>query len=636
MVFFLIFLVEDLNNSNLSDIESYREDFENYIVRGKTLFYKDAVSAELYLNKALLLAERFENRRDIVRASIHLGEVLNFRSAVEAQRTLLEAEAQFEYLEDDSLYCVLIAQIGHFYLRWDDYAQSSYYYSKYLQFVEDNPELADPGTMAPVYVVEKQYEKALASFRLILEKQAKEEPHHIPATLSEMGNIHYQRKQYDSARIYYHRGMALARTHADDRSLGFLKDNVGLTFFKQGNYDSAIFWQRQSLRHREKVRSDLGITTILNNMSATFLALNSYDSALYYAKQNYPICRRFGRMRALEEVTETLTRVYGYLGMPDTSIYYLKRYTQYRDSIEQTHRNHTAVRMSLNFDINQQKLENKLLKVENKNFMFFMILLGFFMVVIVGFLFFLWRTNKTNKRLVVELKRANQTNKKLFSIISHDLRNPIGALKGVLDLHQTKKLSDEEFISLSPDLCIETNGAYLLLENLLYWAKTQIQQGKYLLEIKKCDLHKIAEEQISGLRILLRRGMLHCTNEIPKNTNLQSYPQEIGLVIRNLLANAIKYTPAEGKITLKILENTENTLKLAIQDTGTGMTEDEQKKMLDQQISFSKAGLRGEQGVGLGMKLVFETLNKLGGKLKLKSAKGKGTSIYITLPLSLS
>jgi len=232
------------------------------------------------------------------------------------------------------------------------------------------------------------------------------------------------------------------------------------------------------------------------------------------------------------------------------------------------------------------------------------------------------------KKRSIELEQLNQVKDKFFSIISHDLRSPMTALGGTLDLLNKQRLTAEEFASLTQALRIQFNHTKTLINNLLDW--TLLQMDKLNVQHIPVQLSSIAEEGFEALRSLYPKS-IHFENRIdPKFTGVGD-PNILSLVLRNLLLNAIKFTETGGRIWVEASERNDEIV-VSVSDNGTGIQPEVQEFLFTKTSSYSTRGTANEKGTGLGLILCKEFVEKNGGRIWFESKPGLGSTFYFTLP----
>jgi signal transduction histidine kinase len=227
------------------------------------------------------------------------------------------------------------------------------------------------------------------------------------------------------------------------------------------------------------------------------------------------------------------------------------------------------------------------------------------------------------------LKEVNQTKNKLFSIIGHDLRGPIGAFQGLLKLFKEGEMTKEEFLGFVPKLKTDIDNIAFTLNNLLSWGQTQMNGSFTTPGITSLD--HIVAENISLLSEIATNKSITFINRIEPNTITYSDGNQINIVVRNLLSNALKFTPENGTITIGAIQKTQ-CWEVHIRDTGVGMNEETLGKIFKKDSTHSTYGTNDEKGTGLGLSLCKEMVEKNNGNIWADSAVNKGSSFYFTVP----
>jgi signal transduction histidine kinase len=227
-----------------------------------------------------------------------------------------------------------------------------------------------------------------------------------------------------------------------------------------------------------------------------------------------------------------------------------------------------------------------------------------------------------------ELERLNQVKDKFFSIISHDLRSPINALSGLLDLLDKGAVKPEELPNHVSELKVRFNHTRTLLNNLLDW--TLLQMDKLNLQAAKIDVSKIVDENIQLLSAVQTKK-IRLINKIPSPAIAFADSNTTNLVIRNLMTNAIKFTNDGGEVVIASQEK-DNHWIISVRDNGVGMNSDVIKILFDKTAPYTTRGTANEKGTGLGLILCKEFVEKNGGKIWVESEEGGGSTFYFTLP----
>lgn len=228
-----------------------------------------------------------------------------------------------------------------------------------------------------------------------------------------------------------------------------------------------------------------------------------------------------------------------------------------------------------------------------------------------------------------ELNKLNQVKDRLFSIVSHDLRSPLNSLKGTLTLMEMGALGENELQHFTGELNKELAYVLELLENLLKWAKAQMEGIEP--QTKQINLYKLVKTNIGLLRPVAEKKMIHLMNEVAEDVEAWGDEEMIKLVIRNLLSNAIKFTKASGHITVQCRHMT-NELEVAIIDNGVGISLEKQVALFNTDTHFTTQGTQSEKGTGLGLLICKEFIEKNNGRIWVESELKKGSIFRFTLP----
>lgn len=230
-----------------------------------------------------------------------------------------------------------------------------------------------------------------------------------------------------------------------------------------------------------------------------------------------------------------------------------------------------------------------------------------------------------------ELKELNQTKDRLFAIISHDLRSPINSLKGLMSLMWGKNISTEEFFKFSKKLKHGIEHAHFMLHNLLDWANSQFHGMKT--NPQYLELVVLALENQLLFQEVSQNKNIQIIIDIEIDIKVYADEDHVNLLLRNLLSNALKFTEAEGVVRI-CAKSIEKYCEISVADTGIGMSVALVENLFNTLSGHSQEGTNGEKGVGLGLTLCKEFVEKNGGIIRVESKEGEGTTFYFTLPLN--
>ena len=244
------------------------------------------------------------------------------------------------------------------------------------------------------------------------------------------------------------------------------------------------------------------------------------------------------------------------------------------------------------------------------------------------------KRKKAEKKLTIskkKLKEANDSKDKFFSIIAHDLKNPFNALIGLTDFLEVNgnNISSNHMKELIHTMGEVSKQGYNLLENLLQWSRTQMSNLKVLIE--PVNLGEIIHENILLLKNNAEAKGITITCDDCTNVRAMGDANMISTVIRNLLANAIKYSYRNGNIIFRCSQNDKDVF-VSVVDQGKGIEPDDLEKLFKIDENYSTPGTEKEVGTGLGLVLCKEFIDRCKGKLMVNSQPGVGSEFTFSLP----
>ncbi len=229
-----------------------------------------------------------------------------------------------------------------------------------------------------------------------------------------------------------------------------------------------------------------------------------------------------------------------------------------------------------------------------------------------------------------QLEQSNAEKNKLLSIISHDMRAPFINIKDYLSLLNQVDINSQERQELEGELLKATDQTVEMLSNLLNWSRSQMDGVAAALN--EANLLNILIKTIEIEKTLAAKKRIALSYQIDDNINVVADTNMLQLVVRNIISNAIKFTPEGGQINIDTQVLT-NECRITVTDNGTGIDPDK-KNTLFSMTSGSTFGTNNEKGVGLGLPLCKEFMEQQGGRINFDSTPGQGSSFYIFIPLA--
>jgi len=242
------------------------------------------------------------------------------------------------------------------------------------------------------------------------------------------------------------------------------------------------------------------------------------------------------------------------------------------------------------------------------------------------------RQSKELREQSKELRELIATKDKFFSIIAHDLRGPLGGFMSLTELmaEESEIFTPDQQKEMNIDLYHSARNIFNLLENLLEWSK--MQQGQTLFQPQSVDLKKQMDVCLTPLKSAIQEKAIQIIVDISDYQYVFADTNMLQSVIRNLVSNAVKFTPRGGIVNVSAGLNENNTSVIVVKDTGIGMNNTLRANLFKLSSNVSRPGTEGEQSTGLGLLLCKEFVEKHNGEIWVESEEGKGSSFYFTLP----
>jgi signal transduction histidine kinase len=422
------------------------------------------------------------------------------------------------------------------------------------------------------------------------------------------------------------------------------------TFHINKKYDSAFYYYNLGLKIAEENNAVYEVLTVIRNLSILFLDKGNTKKALELSKYGYNVAKQ-NSFPLYVAIFAGLAGDFSYKigNYKDASDYYITR-TLYHDSIYSPIKiTETQIQnKQLIFDLLKNEKESKEQQLNYSRIIFSLIIFFIFLGAVAGIWFFKANNkmlNITNKNLVEKnsiieeqnekLQDLNATKDKFFSIIAHDLKNPISAYKlsSSYIVDNFKDLTNDEIFELIYESNISAKTLYKLLEDLLTWARSQ--SGKLGFFPESCKISNLVDNNISLMRNNALQKNIELINLSDDSSECFIDVYQIDTVVRNIISNAIKFTNPGGKIKITSFQpESEGFIGLQITDSGIGMSKDQIQRLFKIDNSNLSQGTAGESGTGLGLILCKEFIEKNQGSIIVESEINIGTSFKILLPKS--
>lgn len=544
-------------------------------------------------------------------------------------------------------------RLGEFEFRQSNYARAVEFSTRALKLAEQSQ---DSLAMAPVYRVLgnintfgfKQYDKALKYQLLALSIYEKKKDMRSIASL--YGNVTWiyanTNQNLAEALRMAKRGAHIADSLHNHQLLSYNYNSLGLIFKSLGNLDSALYYLDKSNEAGSQIM-DRGVISYNNSIKGhIYLLKKDFKKAQEVFNQAEQLSRALNSREVLKQSYLGLAQTYEALGNYTLAYAYQTKFTELKDSL--VNWEITQKSLMMEYELNEQRREIKIADLQQaalqagREKVIYVSLLSTGITSLLIIIILIIRNNRqeirANEILLekneeiarqnLKLKEANEIKDKLFFIIGHDLRGPLSGFKTLLGMVTRKELSYEEFKKLAPHLNQNVIGLSETMDNLLLWSGSQLHGWQH--EPVDFYFHPIIEKVFSLYAELALRKNISMTNDVSSDLRVHADKNQMELVVRNLIHNAIKFTPDGGRILVSSGAS-QNFAEISISDTGVGMDEEKLSSLFARTGLHNTRGTEGEQGTGLGLTLCEEMVHTNGGRITVTSKPDSGTTFHIFL-----
>lgn len=454
-----------------------------------------------------------------------------------------------------------------------------------------------------------------------------------------LGEIAFEQSQFKKAVSIFEELIKLP-----EEKYPFLKKskvfyNLALCYMFLNQFKKAEPYLTESLKLKEQQKDTIGMISDYTGVAVLYYEQYKDDVAIPYYEKAYQLSKNVKDLESKWRATFNMAVVEENRKNFKKALIYRKESEKWKDSLTDQNKIWEVAQLEKEFAVKEKQKEVILLQTENKakvierNGLLYSALT---LLILLGITFYFYKEKKNTNKIIVAQKEGldelNATKDKLFSIVSHDLRSSVNALKTsnakLLDNLEEKNLDALDGLLQNNSAIV--NGAYNLLDNLLHWALLQTKQSYF--EIASIRLYFIVEQMTYNYKPLMLDKSIDFENTVLKKNVVLADQESLKIILRNLLDNAIKFSNSNGKIKIYTQHANDNYCDLIIEDTGIGMSDSTRKNLLKESLLLSKKENEDIEGTGLGLQLCKSLIQKNNGKFSIESELGKGTKMIVSLP----
>jgi len=617
----------------------------------------DTDSAIALAKTANDLARKIGDTLYLANINKYLGNFLAYQGDhYQSLKYTLEALKLFEIIENDIGISGAWNNIGENYYELDLYGEAFDFYNKSLnKSTEINDSL---GRAVALYNVGKvlkamgQYQKAKNTLEEAKELSEKiEDLEGIPYVLNDIGEIYIYEGDFDKALASLEEALDICLNNEESINFYILTpeilNKIAIVYRNKEIFEEALNYHNRAIKYYEQLSNEGGIAETLLEKGRTYEKYGQVNAAKSAYNNGLAMGQDSNNKGVLIKIYKELSEIFEKQNDHKQALDFYKKYKVMGDSLFNEKKSKQFAQLQIQYETQKKDVEIALLnereaqqeaQLKNEEFLrnVLVVILAFTAVLLVTLYRSGERRKKINELLILhqkeieaqskELEKLLEMKDKFFSIVSHDLRSPINALVGILDMQDEGHLSQDELKHLTKSLRIRLNNTRKLLDNLLDWAMVQMNE----IDIKEEDLElkRIVEENLTFFREVNDKE-INFFNKVEGEVAFADRNM-LDLVIRNLISNSIKFTDDKGEVEVYV-ESNDHELTVCIGDNGVGMTKEQTEKLFDTSVIYTTPGTSNEKGTGLGLKLCKEFVERMGGKIWVESEEGKGSTFKFTV-----
>ncbi len=479
--------------------------------------------------------------------------------------------------------------------------------------------------------------------------------------LNNIANIDIELNNYKEALLLIDSGLMLTEESGDKRSKLFLLTNKGKALQGIKEFDLAIQFYKQAneLANETGVRDNA--LKIQTGLGTTYFEMGNFNMAMTHLNKALNDAEQEADKEIIKEASELMAKIYALQLDFENAFIYMKMSNEMADSLSKSKIVKQFTQMEMQFEFDKEVYENELVqqkinlqnkqKIERQRFLLYVFILIF--SIILFFVFVTYRNYRNKQKLNLklaenfkqikeqnrlianknnDLESLNETKDKLFSLIAHDLTSPFNTILGFAEMFsdQYDSIDETKRKHYLKQIYQSSKQAFNLLVNLLVWARSQ--KGSIEIEMEDVILYELINKSVEPFLSNANEKKINIHVNIPDNITVRLDKFTMQSSFGNLINNAIKFTKPGGHIDISIVLHS-SYLEIKISDDGIGIAPNRINNLFKIGKNHSTPGTNNEKGTGLGLIICKDFIAKNGGKLKVESKLGKGSTFKVILPL---
>jgi signal transduction histidine kinase/TolA-binding protein len=656
-----------LGLNNPTDIAA---SFSNVALSFKEMNLFD--SAICYNQKALEIRQESNNPIYIANVLNEMGNVYWKKQDWEKALEYYFRSIKIRYQTGDKIEIAnSYVNIGNLYTKLENAEKAKEYYQLALVIYKENNELRKLSNtlmvLGNIQYSTKQYEEALANYNYALRyRENIGEKKDIAATLNNLGKVYGELDQRSKALKYFEQALALRKEINDNNGSIVTLNDLGNFYegIKDAHKAHDSFEKAYQLATKAEDAYYVSLCArkmaegllqkgeengIIELLSIAVEAGKKIDNPELCKKAYFALYEYYEKHHDYEKALGNYVR-YSEIDDNQKSAQNTLKMMSIHQNLELEKKNNEIKGIENEIILLRQKEDLQTLKLRQQKYLLISLLAVMLLVTLTGILFYnryqikkkhshmqeqqyalIEESNSRLQKSEADLTLLNATKDKYFAIIAHDIKNPLSSLLNLSQviIEKFDTLKTDEVQNFNRMIHESASNLYNLLENLLFWAKNNTHKLRY--NPLPMKLLPVTNSIMLIYKLSANQKRITLINEVSDDIEVYADLQMLTSIMRNLVSNALKFTPEGGQVTIKAKDKF-SMIQIAVTDTGIGIAPDNIDKLFRLDSHFTTQGTFNETGSGLGLILVKEFVEKNKGKISVSSEPGNGSTFIFTLP----
>ena len=516
---------------------------------------------------------------------------------------------------------------------------------KYKLVNEKEPLAASYVNLGVIYYSIGEYRKAINSYQQALEIFGKKDNNYLSTLYDNLGLCYQEIDSPNVAIKYFKKSIEIKKGLNNIDDVYNTLSSISMVYRLEGQYDKALINYNKILDYAISIKDDRKIAISYLDIGECYFEEQNFKESIKYYNLGLEKSKKAKLNSLVQIYYQVLSDLYEKMGDNAKALAFYKMYSTNKDSSL-----NDVIYKKLSADIAkikndkirfQQKLDElEIQKQKNISLILVITIILFLIIVIVIFVQVRihQKKNKELEKLLViisdsekKLKDSNATKDKFFSIIAHDLKNPLSAFISVTNflISKSETITEEMHSTFLIKMKTSAEDLNSLLDNLLSWARSQMNKIEYYPQV--FDLNLKINEIIALNKTFADNKSISVINKIEGELDVFADDNLVKTIIRNILSNAIKFTNVNGKITI-FAYGFNDKVELHIADNGVGITKKKLNELFEVKSCKKESVLVNENGTGLGLVICKEFIEINKGSIKVESKENIGSDFIISLP----